>query len=136
MNEERLFSGRWIDELRPCPSCGGRFVMAQEDWLNYPVQGMFYIFHEHSSRGKNCTVQVPNHFHSMRAAIEAWNWPRIERINEEGLFGPSLMLIDFVRSPSEYGEKSEEEPEEESCEFTHKFGPFAVNTIEVTGIVK
>lgn len=62
--------------LLPCPFCGSGFKMGQEPADNYPVAGMFYLYHDYGplkSPARDCLIDVPRHFTTEAAAIAAWN---------------------------------------------------------------
>ena len=70
-------------DLKPCPFCGSAFKMGQEPHDNFPVNGMYYIYHDYGPLGsaaRRCPVDVMGHFNSADEAIAAWNNRRADRI--------------------------------------------------------
>jgi hypothetical protein len=67
--------------LKPCPFCGADFLMGQEPLDNWPVEGMYYVFHDYGpldSAARKCPIVVQRHFDTKDEAIAAWN----TRVNE------------------------------------------------------
>ena len=63
-----------MDELKPCPFCGGRFKIAQEPSDNSPVNNLWYLFHEYGPLGspaRKCLIRVHEYFDTETAAITA-----------------------------------------------------------------
>jgi len=57
-------------KLLPCPFCGGAWGIAREPRDNYPVAGMWYLFH----KVPRCFFAIsPSHFETEAKAVQAWN---------------------------------------------------------------
>ena len=72
-------------ELKPCLFCGSAFKMGQEPHDNFPVSGMYYIYHDYGPLGsaaRKCPVDVRGHFISADEAIAAWNNRPADRIEQ------------------------------------------------------
>jgi hypothetical protein len=62
--------------LKPCPFCGSDFQMAQEPHDNFPVAGMFYLFHVYGPLGsdaRKCPLHFGGHFENAETAAMQWN---------------------------------------------------------------
>jgi len=56
--------------LKPCPFCGGNWLVAKEPHDNHPVAGMWYLYHDNP----RCEFDTPSrHFETREAAVNAWN---------------------------------------------------------------
>lgn len=63
-------------DLLPCPFCGSAFKMGREPHDNWPVAGMFYIYHDYGpvgSAARECPIEVQRHFQSEAEVLAAWN---------------------------------------------------------------
>lgn len=70
-------------DLKPCPFCGSAFKIGQEPHDNFPVSGMYYIYHDYGPLGsaaRRCPVGVSGHFTSADEAIAVWNNRPADRI--------------------------------------------------------